>query len=98
MDYTLDSPSGYDLVQFYAKLAKESIGLRFIVIGDEVSDGKYKIVFNPENEFSYVLYSKARYTLIDVVEAMMHCLINPFLKNNHLCLTHDTSSQNHLEQ
>jgi hypothetical protein len=81
MEYGLDYTSGAYLVDVYKKLADMALNESFIVTGEEISDGKYRIYFNPDAHDTYMIHSKASFTKIDILEVLLTCLIIPYIKN-----------------
>ena len=79
MDYNLYSANGNDVADFYRLLIDEVLGTAAKVTGDEISDGKFRIIVYI-GEYEYSIYSKANFGSQEIKEAIMAGLIYPYLQ------------------
>lgn len=77
-DYTIGSNTGCELSNFYKKIIEATIGEIVTVVSDEISDGKYEIVFLMTNGKGYSSISKAWYTKEYVLDTIMDVLLDYF--------------------
>ncbi|MCM0648423.1 hypothetical protein NBE98_08555 [Clostridium swellfunianum] len=77
-EYTIGSNIGCELADFYRRITEEVIRESVTIIGDEISDGKYEIIFLMANGKEYTTVSKAWYTKEFVFDTVMDVLIDYF--------------------
>lgn len=77
-EYTIGSNIGCELTDFYKKVIEATIGEKITVEGDEISDGKYEIVFLMANGKEYSTISKAWYTKEYILDTIMDVLLDYF--------------------
>ena len=77
-EYTIGSNIGCELTDFYKKIIEDTIGEIVTVAGDEISDGKYEIIFLMANGKEYASASKAWYTKEYVFDTIMDIILDYF--------------------
>lgn len=75
-EYTIESNIGCGLTDFYKKIIEAAIDEIATVTGEEISDGKYELVFLMANGNEYPTVSKGWYTKEYVLDTVMDVLLD----------------------
>jgi len=80
MEYTADSCIGCDLSDFYQTVVKEVLTQKPYVEVEEISDGKYNVTFEFDDDNRYQITSNAWDTVDVIVENIVENVITPYSK------------------
>lgn len=84
MDFTLNSQCGSDLARLIHEILSMTLGIKFIVVGYEISDGKNRLHCSTQEESEHIIFCNAWHSKNELKDNIFTGVIEPYLKNQFI--------------